>query len=192
MSTPIPPPWLAPLAAAIRTHSLHAAARYAQLATVRPDGRPANRTVVVRELLGSDGRLVAITDARSPKAGQLAAMPWAELCWYFPDTREQFRLLGQVTSVGPDDATELAAVRKRHWGWLPEPSKRSFTWPKPGLPRAAAAAFEGKAPAEPPPFFVLLVLDPVQVDHLDLREQPHARMRYVRDAGLWSIEPINP
>ena len=192
MNAPIPPPWLAPLAAAIRTYSFQAAARYAQLATVRLDGRPANRTVVVRELFGSEGRLVAITDARSPKAGQLAVVPWAELCWYFPDTREQFRLLGQVTPVGPDDATELAAVRKRHWGWLPEPSKRSFTWPESGSPRADASAFEGKAPAEPPPNFLMLVLDPVQVEHLDLREQPHARMRYVRDGDRWSIKAINP
>ena len=28
--------------------------------------------------------------------------PWAEACWYFPDTREQFRLGGELTIVGPD------------------------------------------------------------------------------------------
>lgn len=27
-------------------------------------------------------------------------MHWAEICWYFPDSREQYRLLGQLTLIG--------------------------------------------------------------------------------------------
>src|SRR5262245_34049242 len=97
------PPWREALDEALGAHAGEPSARYAQLATVRPDGRPANRTVVVRGLLDPGGRPVVTTDARSAKAGDLAERPWAELCWYFPGTREQFRLLGRVTLVGPDD-----------------------------------------------------------------------------------------
>ena len=39
------------------------ACRY-QLATIRPDGRPANRTVVHRGFLGESDRLLSISDTR--------------------------------------------------------------------------------------------------------------------------------
>ena len=32
--------------------------------------------------------------------------PWAEVCWYFPDSREQFRLGGNLEIVGPDHPDE--------------------------------------------------------------------------------------
>ena len=38
--------------------------RYLQLATVRPDGRPANRTVVYRGFLAESDVLTFVTDAR--------------------------------------------------------------------------------------------------------------------------------
>ncbi len=41
---------------------LHAC-RY-QLATIRPDGRPANRTVVHRGFMGESDRLLSISDTR--------------------------------------------------------------------------------------------------------------------------------
>ena len=42
---------------------------------------------------------------------ELAHCPWAEIAWYFPDTREQFRLLGRLTVVGAaaTDAREQQA-----------------------------------------------------------------------------------
>jgi pyridoxine/pyridoxamine 5'-phosphate oxidase len=42
---------------------------------------------------------------------QLEQQAWAELCWYFPDSREQFRVAGKLTLVGedyPDDALRKA------------------------------------------------------------------------------------
>lgn len=33
---------------------------------------------------------------------QLQHQSWAELCWYFPDSREQFRIAGRLTIVGED------------------------------------------------------------------------------------------
>jgi hypothetical protein len=42
---------------------------------------------------------------------QLQQQAWAELCWYFPDSREQFRVAGKLTLVGedfPDDALRKA------------------------------------------------------------------------------------
>ena len=51
-------------------------------------------------------------------------------------------------------------------------------------------------PVHPPPSFGLLLLDPDRVDHLDLRADPHDRIRYHRpaagDAGDWEAVAINP
>ena len=185
-------PWRTLLDAAVDAHEGRPQARYAQLATVRPDGRPANRTVVVRGLLDPGGRPIVTTDSRSAKFNQLAANPRAELCWWFPETREQFRLSGRVAIVGPDSGDD--ATRLRIWSELTEPSRRSFSWPAPGAPRAGPPDFhqDRPAPAAPPTCFVLLVLDPEEVEHLDLRPQPHGRARYARGPEGWLVEQVNP
>ncbi|MCA1991428.1 MAG: pyridoxamine 5'-phosphate oxidase family protein, partial [Coleofasciculus sp. S288] len=88
-------PWRSLLASALHKNRSLPYARYFQLATIRADGRPANRTVVFRGFLDSTNQLKIITDTRSQKAEQIDHQPWGEVCWYFPKTREQFRLLGQ-------------------------------------------------------------------------------------------------
>ena len=65
--------------------------RYVQIATVREDGRPANRTVVFRGFLWETEKLTFVTDSRSCKVQEVAKNPWCELAWYFPDSREQYR-----------------------------------------------------------------------------------------------------
>ncbi|MFO0952408.1 MAG: pyridoxamine 5'-phosphate oxidase family protein [Isosphaeraceae bacterium] len=184
--------WRTRLDAAVQAHGGEPTARYAQLATVRADGRPANRTVVVRGLIEPEGCPVITTDIRSQKVSQLRENPWAELCWLFPLTREQFRFQGRVRVVtGPREAP----LRDPWWQSLPEASRRTFLFPTPGTsPRAARADFplEDPAPAEPPESFVLLVFQPEEVEYLDVRVQPHERVRYTRAGEGWSAEPINP
>ena len=53
---PSPPPaWHAAIARALERGSASPASRYLQLATVRPDGRPAVRSVVFRGWFDGDG-----------------------------------------------------------------------------------------------------------------------------------------
>lgn len=49
--------------------------------------------------------------------GDVAHSPWAEVAWYLPDSREQFRLLGRLTVV--DAQTEDAALQQasRRGSW---------------------------------------------------------------------------
>lgn len=45
---------------------------------------------------------------------EIAANPWAEVCWYFPNSREQYRLGGSLTIVDETCEDEvLAKVRAR-------------------------------------------------------------------------------
>lgn len=78
-----------------------------QLATVRANGRPANRTVVFRGFLWDTERLTFVTDTRSGKVAEVAANPYCELAWYFPNSREQYRC-GASTTPAEDIALNWA------------------------------------------------------------------------------------
>jgi pyridoxamine 5'-phosphate oxidase len=191
-------PWRQPLAHALHRNRSLPYARYAQLATVRSDGRPANRTIVFRGFLNDSNQLKFITDERSDKFEQISQQPWGELCWYFPKTREQFRLLGRLMLVGADADSSCSQARVEQWQALSDAARSQFAWPHPGKPRAQSSAFDGEAidPTQPPAHFCLLLLDPTQVDHLELRGDPQNRYRYeqvaISDETEWLTQFINP
>jgi len=64
-------PWRSPLARALHRNRSKAYSRYPQLATVRPDGRPANRTIVFRDFSPDTNDLQFVTDLRSDKMAQI-------------------------------------------------------------------------------------------------------------------------
>lgn len=188
--------WRASLVLALYRNRHVAQSRYLQLATIRGDGRPANRTVVFRGFLGDTHSIMVVTDTRSAKVRELDAVPWAEACWFFPMTREQFRL-GGVAVVLREEAEDGAdrQARRDAWRSLADATRQSFTWPAPGEPRDPLVPFAETVPDpdDPPPSFGLLVLDPVEVDHLELDGSPQNRWAYRRDdAGQWTGGEINP
>lgn len=190
-------PWRSPLARALHLNRSLVNARYVQLATVREDGRPANRTVVFRGFLDPTDQLKFITDDRSQKLEQIASQPWGEICWYFPKTREQFRLLGQLKAIQANHPDlDLVQARQRQWQDLSDAARLQFDWPEPRQSRSGADAFQPSPPDPTQPLanFCLLLLDPVQVDHLELRGEPQNRSLYQSSPGQknWSIEVVNP
>ena len=186
-------PWRSPLARALHRNRSRPYSRYFQLATVTAAGRPANRTVVFRGWLPDTNTLTLITDRRSAKVGEIAAHPWAEACWYFTQTREQFRLAGpiQVVTAAVDD---LASARQSAWESLSDNARQQFYWPHPARPREAEADFSQKnAEDVAPDTFCLVLLNPHQVDHLELRGDPQNRTHYGRQSDeSWDVSAINP
>ncbi|MBN3884728.1 MAG: Npun_F5749 family FMN-dependent PPOX-type flavoprotein [Nostoc sp.] len=190
-------PWRGAIAHALHRNRSLVYARYLQLATLQANGRPANRTLVFRGFLEDTNQLKFITDNRSAKADQIQQQPWAEICWYFPNTREQFRITGCLTLVNGDDSNrDLQPARIAMWQELSDAARLQFAWPHPGKPRIQeAGAFEPSPPdpVEPVPNFCLLLLDPVEVDHLELRGEPQNRWLYCRnDHQQWTSEALNP
>jgi pyridoxamine 5'-phosphate oxidase len=190
-------PWRSLLARALHKNRSLPDARYFQLATVRSDGLPANRTVVFRGFLDDTDQLKIITDSRSQKAGQINQNSWGEACWYFPKTREQFRLAGELALVGADHPNQLfQQARQTTWQDLSDSARLQFAWPHPGEPRVE----DGGAFSPPPPHleqplanFCLLLLDPIQVDHLELRGEPQNRVFYQKNRFHdWSKQAVNP
>ncbi|MGB3494084.1 MAG: Npun_F5749 family FMN-dependent PPOX-type flavoprotein [Elainellaceae cyanobacterium] len=199
-------PWRSPLSRALHRNRSLPNARYFQLATVRPNGQPANRTVVFRGFTPESDRLQTVTDTRSQKIHQIEHLTWGEICWYFPKTREQFRLNGSLLLIKPDDSNATAQeMRSRLWQVLSDNARSQFGWPCPGTPLLATSDFETSDfetsdfesqpldPDSPPDTFCILVLEPVWVDHLELRGNPQNRYIYKRDApDSWSVQAVHP
>jgi pyridoxamine 5'-phosphate oxidase len=188
--------WRPSLVLAIYLNRRAPASRFVQMATVRANGRPANRTLVFRGFLNETSLLIFATDLRSPKLAELAGSPLVEVCWYFPVTHEQFRIGGLMTSVTADTADAgLSAARRECWRDLPEATRITFTWPAPGQPRVSGIPFprEHPDPETPLPHFGLLVLDPHNVDFLEINGHPQDRWQFRRDdRGRWSGLEVNP
>ncbi|MBD2567638.1 Npun_F5749 family FMN-dependent PPOX-type flavoprotein [Anabaena lutea] len=189
-------PWRSLITRALHRNRSLVYARYLQLATVRENGCPANRTVVFRGFLDDTNQLKFITDIRSAKAEQIAKQAAAEICWYFPNTREQFRITGELILVSADSHPHLQPARIKMWQELSDAARLQFAWPTPGQMRITTP--EAFTPPVPDPIqpgenFCLLLLEPTQVDHLELRGEPQNRSVYHRNKNQeWLTEAINP
>jgi pyridoxamine 5'-phosphate oxidase len=164
--------------------------RVAVLASVDADGRPRARSVIVRDVTDS-GDLWVASDARSQKNAQLRQRPQADLVFWLPARREQFRVLCRARVIG---AGEDEPRRRRAWLMLNDASRALFVWPAPGRPRGDCDLdFAAAVPAgDPiPDSFELLVLSAVEVDHLELGPFPHRRTRYGAQ-NAWQAEELNP
>ncbi|WP_072620115.1 Npun_F5749 family FMN-dependent PPOX-type flavoprotein [Spirulina major] len=186
-------PWRSPLARALHRNRALPNARYLQLATVSPMGDPANRTVVFRGFSEAGDRLRMISDRRSEKIAHLQHHPWAELCWYFPKTREQFRLLGQVAIItaelgNPEDQAERLTL----WREISDNARAQFGWPAPKQPVQGGEEAIAVDPHQPPAAFCLLLFTAQQVDHLLLRGDPQTRHLYTQTDTQWAMQPVNP
>jgi len=165
-----------------------------------PDGswRPSNRTVVFRGFLEEGDELTFVTDKRSHKVSELAVNPAAEVAWYFPESREQYRLVGELQVVGsghPDAA--LLAARQAAWGKMSDGGRSQFAWPDPGTPRDPdPEVFKRPTPGpDQPPLdtFCLLVLRVHEVDLVNLFDNYRARfLPSSADGGGWSMSEVNP
>ncbi len=186
--------WRSLIEKSLEHHRNLTQARYLQLATVTPENRPANRTVVFRGFYGDRDCLKFAVDSRSEKVRQIAVQPWAEACWYFTQTREQFRLSGVLHLIQADRAdTVLQQARQTSWQELSDAVRLQFAWATPGQARAKNANFAPPAPhpGEPLVNYCLLLLEPMRVDYLTLVGAPQNRYIYCRQDG-WSRQEVNP
>ncbi len=192
------PPWRSPIARALHRNRSLPYARYAQLATVDRDLRPHNRTLVFRGWREPGSQIQFVTDLRSTKAIDLLAggSPWAEVCWYFPKTREQFRIGGTLALVSAACAeTGDCKARQQAWQQMSDAGRIQFDWGTPGACRSEdPQAFNPPPPdpQQPSVNFGLLLLAPVNVIHLELRGDPQNCYSYEIVDDQWQMRSINP
>lgn len=192
--------WRSALFAALHRNRSLVYSRYAQLATVTPDGKPANRTIVFRGFVDEiipdrSNDLKFITDRRSEKIAQINQNAWGEICWYFPKTREQFRILGELAIVDCTNPDPIAQkLRRMTWHNLSDSARSSFAWPEPKQDLAARSAFDVAEldPQQPVATFCLMLLSPTAVDHLELKGDPQNRCCHYLEQDQWQQRSVNP
>jgi pyridoxamine 5'-phosphate oxidase len=192
------PPWRSSIARALHRNRSLPNARYVQLATVDRDLRPRNRSLVFRGWLEPGSRVKFVTDIRSTKVSNLLteSSPHAEACWYFPKTREQFRLSGTLTLVTRESSdTSYSKARQEAWQQMSDSARIQFDWGTPGADRSEdPQAFNPPQPDEHQPSenFCLLLLDVTGVTHLELRGEPQSCYLYELVSDEWQMRSINP
>jgi PPOX class probable FMN-dependent enzyme len=147
--------------------------------------------VVFRGFREETNQLQFVTDTRSAKVAQLGLNPWAEACWYFTQTREQFRILGALQVITSAD-TEGILIQL--WQKLSPAAREQFAGSHPGKPLeenpSVSYPISESAPA---PNFAVLLLDPIEVDHLELRGNPQQRQHYwLGESAQWLEARVNP
>jgi pyridoxamine 5'-phosphate oxidase len=163
------------------------------LATVRPGGAPAARTVLMR---GLDERGVAFyTNLESAKGTDLAAHPNGALVFHWREQERQVRVNGPVAQLPRDEA-------ERYWASRPR-GHRIGAWASPQSRVVGAGALDDRvaeieaqfAGTDPPlpPFWGGYV---VVIDELELwqgrTDRLHDRVRYRRTADGFEREQLAP
>ena len=179
----IKPSWLQDLEKAIKRNKRDAHNRYFQLATVDCERLPRVRTVVFRGFADQTGTLLFITDSRSEKMSSIETGGKAEACWYFTQSREQFRLQGRLVIV--DDSADREAM----WSRLSPAAKEQFFWVTPGAPLGDGDSVPNQRGV--PSTMVLIKLVPESVDHLVLAKEQE-RQRHTQTGDDWQASRINP
>ncbi|TYI73819.1 hypothetical protein E1A91_D07G156600v1 [Gossypium mustelinum] len=182
-------PWKQLLLNALESNSHLKHSSYFQLATVGCNGRPSNRTLVFRGFQESSDKFHINTDNRTHKIEELKQCPFAE-----------FRISGRVDVIdGSNPDTFELQQREKSWFASSFKSRLQYLGPNPGLPRISEHQSEEEVRLDPSigpvAAFCLLVLDPDQVDYLNLKSTE--RVKFISTLDMngvknWTSERINP
>ncbi|XAR53942.1 Pyridoxal 5'-phosphate synthase [Bertholletia excelsa] len=191
--------WKQLLLNALESNSSVKHSLFFQLATIGSNGKPSNRTVVFRGFQENSDKIHINTDSRSRKIDELKQCPFAEICWYFADSWEQFRINGSVDIIDGScrDPMKLQQ-RERAWFSSSPKSRLQYLGPIPGLPLLGEIAFKEPSldpSTGPVDAFCLLVLDPDQVDYLNLKSNERLNFtsrQNINGEKLWTSQRINP
>ncbi|MCW8092022.1 pyridoxamine 5'-phosphate oxidase family protein [Alteromonas sp. ASW11-130] len=164
--------------------------RFFQLATVDKFGCPHNRTVVMRHFHSEKGLIEIVSDRRSEKFEQLKFNSSVAICWYFSETREQYRMQCRTTlTCATADKSKLA----REWSLLSHDLQVQFFGPPPGSPLSSYGEWRNQDRANPPANFAIVNFFIETVDYLNVAESPHLRMKFFSDPqARWQTEQITP
>lgn len=164
------------------------------LATVGPDGRPAARIVLLKEI---DARgLVFFTNYDSRKGHDLAAHPFAALCIYWPALDRQVRVEGAVERVAAADSDAYFASRPlaSRIGAIASPQSRPLASRAELDERVAAltASLAGADPARPDGWGGYRVLPDAIEFWQGQPSRLHDRVQYRLADGAWHRERLAP
>ena len=157
------------------------------VATVGADGRPSSRIVLLK---GHDARgFVFYTNYESRKGGDIAANPYAALCFYWNELHEQVRVEGAVEKVSEEEGDAYFATRPRMSQVGAWASRQSQPLDSRGTFEQALeqvdARYAGRDVPRPPHWSGYRVV-PERIEFWrGIENRLHERTLYVREAGTW-------
>ncbi|CAA3009003.1 pyridoxine pyridoxamine 5 -phosphate oxidase 2 [Olea europaea subsp. europaea] len=198
MGSPSTAPWKELLLNSIHSNSHLGHSSYFQFATVASNGRPSNRTVVFRGFQDDSDKIQINTDSRTRKLDDLKRCSFAEICWYFTDSWEQFRINGKVDVIDGSNPDPLK-LQQREKAWFASSikSRLQYLGPTPGIPSVDEQPSQVPTldpSTSPVGVFCLLVLDPDQVDYLNLKSNERVTYTAGHSAEgekIWTWEKVN-
>ncbi|WP_107687766.1 pyridoxamine 5'-phosphate oxidase [Neisseria wadsworthii] len=163
------------------------------VATVRADGRPSNRMVLLKEV--NPKGFVFFTNYQSQKGRAIEANPFAAMTFFWPELERQVRIEGRVEKLSDKDSDEYFDSRpytSRIGAWA---SEQSSVLESKALLVAKAAAVGVKHPfhvPRPPHWGGYLVI-PDAVEFWQGRpSRLHDRIRYRLENNVWIKERLSP
>ncbi|MDO4640217.1 MAG: pyridoxamine 5'-phosphate oxidase [Neisseria sp.] len=163
------------------------------VATVREDGRPSNRVVLLKEV--NPQGFVFFTNYLSQKGRAIAAHPFAALTFFWPELERQVRVEGRVEKLADKDSDDYFNSRpytSRIGAWA---SEQSSVLESKAMLVAKAAAVGARHPLHvprPPHWGGYLVI-PDSVEFWQGRpSRLHDRIRYRLVDGAWIKERLSP
>ncbi|PKA52063.1 Pyridoxine/pyridoxamine 5'-phosphate oxidase 2 [Apostasia shenzhenica] len=192
-------PWRTLLVAALESNAHLKHSSYFQLATVAANGKPANRTVVFRGFQEGCDNIHIHTDSRSSKIDEIKHCRYGEVCWYFTESWEQFRINGTLDVIDCS-TTDPVKLQQREKSWFSCSLKSRFQYlgPVPRLPVLSAEPSKVDqldSSSGPVDTFCLLIFDPEQVDYLSLKGNERILFRSRRSSSesrVWFSDKVNP
>ncbi|RZC56484.1 hypothetical protein C5167_015340 [Papaver somniferum] len=187
MAVPLAP-WKQFLLNSLESNASLKHSTYFQLATIGLNGRPSNRTVVCRGFEEDSNKILINTDCRSCK-----------ICWYFTDSWEQYRISGSIDVIDGSSRDQMKLLqREKAWFASSPRSRQQYLGPIPGLPCILEEPNQELSldpSAGPVVAFCLLIVNPDQVDYLNLKsnERLAFTIKNNDDGGkCWDSKKINP
>ena len=157
------------------THDRHHEWRAPVLASVATDGSADARSVVLREVLPEQRRVVFYTDDRSPKLAQLRHAPRATLVCWSRRLGWQVRLRAHCRPVSDE-----AALAARWQRVADSPAAADYMAQRaPGTDLTAAAG------AGEQPHFAVVEVEVLAIDWLELHRAGHRRAAFDAAGARW-------
>ena len=150
------------------------------------------RTLVLRDL---EGKLALFFSATSPKWRQLEATESVALLVYLPSLEVQYRLQANWQPIP-------AATVHKHWqlrpdipkrlDWLYELHPQSTALERTKLTAALADDTRDEPPSTAPAGAMGIVIEPFEVERLQLSKGIHERYLFTRLASSWTQQSLVP
>ncbi len=165
------------------------------LATADAKGHPSNRMVLLNGL--DDRGFVFYTNAGSRKGNDIAANPYAALCFHWKTLRKQVRVEGKIEEVSDKEADAYYASRPRQsriGAWASEQSR-----PLPQFSdlqdrvKHYEDEFEGMEDIPRPSYWRGFRVMPDKIEFwIDGEFRLHRRYVYTLENGAWNTHMIYP